>query len=58
MNSKEREELCNECLDFIIRAATVTKEDASEEAFQKSSTLRQIADHINEVLAKIDGVIK
>ena len=55
MNLKEREELCNECLDFIIRVATITKEDANEGAFQKSGELRQIANHINEVLVKIDG---
>ena len=58
MDSKEREELCNECLDFIIRAATITKEDADEGAFQKSGELRQIVTHINEVLAKIDSADK
>ncbi len=58
MDLKAREELCNDCLNVVIRVASAALEGADEGAFQKSETLREIANHINEVLAKIDSADK
>jgi hypothetical protein len=58
MDLISREELCNECLDFVERAASAARKDADEGAFQKSDTLRQIVTRINEVLTKIDSANK
>lgn len=48
MDQKELEKRCDECFDFIINAATITKADAV--GTQKSDELREIANHIIDVL--------
>jgi len=55
MDLATRERLCNECLDFVRRAASSALEGADEAGLQKSSTLRGIVKRINQVLEKIDA---
>ena len=53
-DTRSREEILDEALDFVQRSAAVALRDADQGAFQKSDTLKQIAEKIRVALAEAE----